>query len=495
MAYQNIDKRKILNTIRGDNATRKLLGQVLASAGTGAIWRYEPDIKKTGGWNLSWPKGPQQITLKTQKNYIQNIVNKYRASKLVQGKVKDDAITLQIGPQKVKFEQTGATTDASGKKIPEATMTRMQEMGSAWIFKRSIQDNIVFNKPKDIKDDITTMNELKRIWKSVGDVDEVGDDWIENFYKQNKTLLVKIGRPTFTEFNREGGFMDWITKLVKDEYGISKKDNWNPADIWLIQNEEKWKKVITDAISPNGYRGRRSQTIEELNAIFRTLFRSKQIFGISLKKISGNEAKYEEVNVRSSFFKNIESMTFKVDKLQSFCGRKGTGFQTQDSRMFVVDGNKEYNFQIKANSSTKMSGLKYEPTAKGSGAARLGKATVELVVDLLKDNGFSFDKEFAAYPQTADEFLAEEDKYKKIFVDLFRANVDFGDVNTPDALYDVFLSVFGTEPHVANSKLQQLTFFHLITRLKSDELNEFGTDMVFLAMKAGRRYGPFAKLY
>ena len=146
MAYQNIDKRKILNSIKGDNASRKLLGQVIATAGAGAIWRHEPDAKKTGGWDLSvWPKGTL-ITLKAKKSYIDNIISKYRNSKLVQGKVKEDAITLLIGPQKVKFEQTGATTDASGKKIPEATMTRMQEMGSAWIFKRSIQDNIVFNK-------------------------------------------------------------------------------------------------------------------------------------------------------------------------------------------------------------------------------------------------------------------------------------------------------------------------------------------------------------
>lgn len=495
MAYQNIDKRKILNSIKGDNASRKLLGQVIATAGAGAIWRYEPDAKKTGGWDLKWPKGPQ-ITLKSQKIYIENIITKYRNSKLVQGKVKEDAITLLIGPQKVKFEQTGATTDSSGKKIPEATMTRMQELGSAWVFKRAIQDNIDFSSPADINNDKKTMDELKRIWKTIGKVDEVGDDWIDTFYKQNKTLLQKIGRPAFTEFNREGGFMDWVSDLVKQEpFNISKKDNWNPADIWLIQNEDKWKKVIEDVISPNGRRGRKAQTLEELNAVFRTLFRARQIFGVSLKKVSGAEAKYQEVNVSSSFFKDIESMTFKVDKLQSFCGIKDNGFQTQDTRMFVVDGAITYNFQIKANSSTKFSGLKYEPTASGAGAARLGKATVELVVDLLSDNGFTFKKSFSDYPMSADEFLKEEATYKKMFAGLIKAGVDFGTADSADTVFDNFLYVYGTQPHVANSKLQQLTFFHFITSLKKDELDEFGTDMVWLAMKAGRRYGPFAKLY
>lgn len=495
MAYQNIDKRKILGAIKGDMASRKLMGQIIATAGQGAIWRHEPDAKKTGGWDLSvWPKG-NLITLKAKQSYIDNIIRKYRTTKLVSGKIKDDSITLLVGPQKVKFEQTGTTTDASGKKIPEATMTRMQELGSAWIFKRAIQDNVDFSSPAVIKKDKVTMDELERIWKTIGGVNEVGDDWIDTFYKQNKTLLKKIGRPAFTEFNREGGFMDWVSKLVKDKYGVSKKDNWNPADIWLIRNEDRWMKVIEDITSPNGRRGRRSQTLEELNAVFRTLFRQRQIFGISLKKVSGNEARYEEVNVRESFFQNIEAMTFSVDKLQSFCGIKENGFQTQDTRMFVVDGAKTYNFQIKANTSTKMSGLKYEPTASGAGAARLGKATVELVVDLLKDNGFTFKKSADDYPKTANEFLNKESVYKKMFADLIKANVDFGTVETADAVFDNFLYVFGTQPHVANSKLQQLTFLHLVTSLSKDEMDEFGTDMVWLAMKAGRRYGPFAKLY
>ena len=327
-----------------------------------------------------------------------------------------------------------------------------------------------------------------------------GQDWHDSFERSFNGISKEIMNPTTMKsynFYRDSNPKKpkFLNQLTDESILPDKKDNWNPADIWLIQNETKWKKVIEDAVSPNGYRGRRSQTIEELNAIFRTLFKSRQIFGVSLKKISGDEARYEEVNVRSSFFKDIEAMTFKVDKIQCKCGRKNEGFETQDSRMIVKDGVKEYNFQIKANDSTKMSGLKYEPTAKGAGAARLGKATVELVVRLLNDNGFTFSKESSAYPQNADEFLAEETKYKKMFGDLFRRGVDFGSGENADAVFDIFLSIFGTQPHVANSKLQQLTFFHLITSLKPDELDEFGTDMVFLAMKAGRRYGPFAKLY
>ena len=147
---------------------------------------------------------------------------------------------------------------ARGGTVSDATMTRMQELGSAWVFKRAIQDNITFNSANDIVNDDETYKQLIDIWKKVGKVDwddDVDGEWVVNFYKQQKVLLKKIGKPNFTEFCRDGGpkpqyilpgsksgetFMDWVSNLVKKEFEIGNKDNWNPADIWLIQNEKHW---------------------------------------------------------------------------------------------------------------------------------------------------------------------------------------------------------------------------------------------------------------
>ena len=155
----------------------------------------------------------------------------------------------------------------TSKDVSSATMTRMQELGSAWVFKRAIQDNITFNRPNDIANDNETYNELVKIWKTVGKVDwddDIDGEWIINFYKQQNVLLKKIGKPNFTEFCRDGGpkpayilpgsnsgetFMDWVTDLVKSEFEIGQKDNWNPADIWLIQDEKKWKRKIVEAFN------------------------------------------------------------------------------------------------------------------------------------------------------------------------------------------------------------------------------------------------------
>ena len=155
---------------------------------------------------------------------------------------------------------------AGDGKVADATMTRMQELGSAWIFKRAIQDNaaVRWTSADSIRNDKDTFKEIVKIWKEAGKVnwvDNVDMPWLINFYKQQEELIQKIGRPKFTLFTRDGKtkdaqqfpwqiedgpetFMEWVSKLLSKEFKIGQKDNWNPADIWLIQDEKKWKDKI-----------------------------------------------------------------------------------------------------------------------------------------------------------------------------------------------------------------------------------------------------------
>jgi len=67
---------------------------------------------------------------------------------------------------------------------------------------------------------------------------------------------LKIGRHTI--FNRDGGFMDFITQRIKT-FGFSQKDAWNPADVWLIKNST----VIQDL--------KEAKSIQELNDIMKKI--------------------------------------------------------------------------------------------------------------------------------------------------------------------------------------------------------------------------------
>ena len=426
----------------------------------------------------------------------------------------------------------------TSKDVSPSTMTRMQELGSAWVFERAIKDNIVFNRPNDIVNDKKTYDELVSIWKKVGNVvwdDDIDGEWVVNFYKQQEVLLKKIGKPKFTEFNRDGGFMDWVTDLVKDEFEIGQKDNWNPADIWLIQDEKKWKKKIKDAFNQKKDPTASIESeLAKFNAIFRALFRTKQIMGISLKKV-GNKAEWKEVNVSGKFFKNIKATHMTLESAKCLLGTKridsdkakkdiergaknprtggigrgspGAATLTQDTVLTIndpgiVSGKKTtFTVQIKANDSTKFSNLKWEPTIKGKGEARLGKATVELVLDLMKVYGMmrTYEPDNKAFPRDKTGFREVENDYREIIDELAMDRfVDLGPgVDATTAIINIkeTFDINRGQPWVAVSKLQQLRFLYALVSLPKKKRDDFCTSLIFTAEKAGKRYGPYGKIY
>ena len=186
-------------------------------------------------------------------------------------------------------------------KVDATTMTAMQELASAWVFKRSIQDNVRFQNVGSLFKDKTTYDEIVNIWikaskgkiknKEEAELSLMEGDWVDNFYKQNDTLLKKIGDPNFTVFTRGATkgfmsgwydqtdtFMDWVGDYVKNEFKIAKKDNWDPADIWLLKNESKHRKERIEAMkgpTTSKKEGVVMANLTQFNDIFRELFKKK----------------------------------------------------------------------------------------------------------------------------------------------------------------------------------------------------------------------------
>ena len=462
----------------------------------------------------------------------------------------------------------------TSKSLSDAKLTQMQELGSAWVFKRAIQDNKTWKDWKDIEKDKDTFDELKKIWKKVGSVEwnnKVDDEWLESFYKQQKALLKEIGKPGFTEFARSSHytlpgskkgetFMEWVSDLINDRFQISNKDNWSPADIWLIKNETFWKKKIVESMKTpkrSNREGAVKAQLAQFNEIFRGLYTTKNIIGISLKKVGRGPAIYKEVNVSQKFFKNLKTTEMNFDGAKCLLGvkkigidskgmidlakeakslekgRGNTGFPTiesQDTVMVIKYSPKTFKVQIKANDSTKLSNLKWEPTEQGRGAARMGKATRELVFDLMKDYDIykywkpystknkSNPEQYQSYPSNVDEFCGPRLKnspdqgydqnynlvgpWKEYFdmIDfLGQKRVTLGPnqkpINAVVNLKETFEE--GSQPFVANSKCMQISWlFAFYTGLKTKKMKDkFCTDLIFLASKEGERYGPFGKIY
>ncbi len=532
-----------------------------------------------------------------------------------------DIVTLKFFDQPITFIPSTDKITIPGPQIDATTMTAIQEMASAYIFKRAIKDNQDLTTPEKIRknDNGNDFKELIKIWKGVGgskvkteedaknSIDAGG--WLINFAEQNKKLLDKVKGAEFTIFTRgqtqgytadwyDKGetFMEWVSEQVKERFDISKKDNWNPADVWLIKHETRHKNKILNAMkSPirSKTTGVVSANLNQFNQIFRDLFKQKEIMGISLKKISGTEAKWKEVNVTEEFFSTIEATEMQYMGAKCKFGPKlyyetvkddsGTNqklvagvtkkqaeratrikngkppqnpltmagaftLETQETMITVKDkdSNKEYEIQIKSNNSADFDNLKYEPKDKSATSARLGKATGEYVDELVWAYGISksdWKKRWQEYPQSRDNpsdrekqqafddwkyFYpkdatdkkaikewektyselakeaqgskpfnnAEKKDYLSMIKFIKQKGVDIGDVTPEEAVANLDEAFYRRSNRwVANSKCMQVVWLYNFLHLSKVNQNKLVTDIIFLAEKAGRRYGPYGKLY
>jgi hypothetical protein len=375
--------------------------------------------------------------------------------------------------------------------LSAAELTRQQELGSAWIFRRALKDNVFYTNWQDIIDD-PKYDELggpKGIYPSVDKV------WLQTFYLQQKKMLEEFANPGFTEFTREHGFMQYITDLVKREFGISKKDAWDPADIWCVRNETK---VISDINKV--LRAGNLTSLQELNVLLRTLFKKRIVVGVSLKKISGKQAQYEEINVDDGLEYLNDDYTFQVSRLKidlSLKPGKEVKLSTQDTTIFVdaLENDKKviYKYQITTISSSRFNNLKWEPTATSAAAARLGKAPVNMVLESLEEYGVKFSNSNKDYPQSAEEFKKRESEFVKMFNHVKTKCETI--ITKEDDFVKNLSKVFMVAPQLGNTKLMQLTFLYKLTKMTKKDMNAVMTKITLLAQKKGEQFGPFGKLY
>jgi len=170
------------------------------------------------------------------------------------------------------------------------------------------------------------------------------DDWWKHFVLQfeNIETLTGLKKGHFEEFNRDGGFMDFISKLVtsgkggsllaKDYNRFAEKDSWNPADIWLLDTSPTpaYKKLMEELES--------AKTIAKINDALRIAFTNQVVVGISLKKSGGKGGQifYEKVNLYNTT-KAQKLPSVKIDRIEFDPYFDGQGFPSVTSNIFFKD--------------------------------------------------------------------------------------------------------------------------------------------------------------
>jgi len=374
-----------------------------------------------------------------------------------------------------------------------------QEKASVWIFNKVVRNTDrtkVYTTVDSIKND-EDYGELKKIFGG-----DIPYDWLQSYLKQQEKIFDIYASPEWDvfEYKGSGTFRNFIEDKVKS-LGITKIADWSPVDIWLVKDKQKVENEINQHIGKNGTTS--GQTIDQLNDMLREMFKEKRVVGISLKKVSGKKAVFEEVNVRignqkilkkakKQYTTSKSNTKLKLDLSLKKGGQIALGIED----LSIVLGTK-YRFQIKSNSgSSRFSNLKFEGSMPGS-SARGGKAQVDKVIDLLKSNGLDFDNKYQNYPKNLEEFKKSKDEYVLMFEKI--KTLCTTNIRTKDDFILTFESLFSSSKqnvHLANSKLMQLDFIYQVLTLKPNQkYEEFWTDMFWLSIRKGPKFGPHGKLY
>jgi hypothetical protein len=138
---------------------------------------------------------------------------------------------------------------------------------------------------------------------------EFGKDWHDSFEKTVNAVLTVLPKSTIGQYDfyrdsnpKKPQFLNQITdsKVLPDS-----KDNWNPSDIWAVKKTTAAKlTTAVDALHKKLIA--KKAGIEDLNKFVEDKLKTKEIVGISLKKVAGPKATISKIEVDSALIKSIK---------------------------------------------------------------------------------------------------------------------------------------------------------------------------------------------
>ena len=335
------------------------------------------------------------------KSFLKSVKNKNE---------RDIEKVLKVGSQYAGIFNTHKWTEIDMSQFTnlggasDGKTTQQQELASLFAIQKSIENNGYTNQKKFYE---LYREDLIKIYP------DMNEEWENTFFQQQLTTYREVGNTPYKHYSRDGGFMDYITGICKNKYGIAKKDTWNPADIWLVYDFPKVKreleKYVMDDVTP----------IEEFNAILRDMFHARKIIGISLKKIEGSP-KLKLLNDTSAAVRRQNEASYYAKYDLTFDNKqrsaKNEGYPMDCYFMYSSSGTKQNgSIQVRNFAGAFKGDWKLE--VKGVAAAQ-GKIQGEVTRRLLSDAGYNI-KGFTEPPFSSCKPLGEKGYNPSITTEIY----------------------------------------------------------------------------
>jgi hypothetical protein len=267
-----------------------------------------------------------------------------------------------------------------------AIETAKQENGSKVYYKKVIESN---KTPSESE----LLSEVSKVYPELLKNPALRELWMSTYAKQAEALKKYLGTNKGYDYSRDerNGFMSYIEGIAKSRCGVSTKDNWDPADIYMVRASKEpaiRKKIDTITKSSD-----ETANIMSLNAYMRELIESKDLVPVSLKSISKTKrtADLELSNMGKGKAKSIDvSLEGPLKCYMNFGTNSKTPTEMDNgeiSGQFKI-GDSVINWQTRNfNMSTPRGGVQTDltPTGKDSGA-KIGKASADAIDDFFQKN-------------------------------------------------------------------------------------------------------------
>ena len=386
-----------------------------------------------------------------------------------------------------------------------ATETKKQENGSKVYFQLYIE--------KNERNEMKLRKAVEKVYPKVPDI------WMESFAKQAVALKGYLGNKKGYNYSRDEGFMNFIEGIAKTRCGVSIKDRWNPADIYMVKASKE--SAIKNKIDKITKSDDKKKNLLELNAYMRELVASKELLPISLKAIAAKAtaAKIETANMGSTNTMKFSLQPGSLKCLLSIGNKTPFEFDTGELAFdFFANGESIHGQSRNFQYSQPRNVVQTDLTPKGrSAGAKLGKVSSTALDSFLSKNGLYRPKSAAADPNipSVGEWTDSDKKYWiKLYNSMKKkkvagAPVDFGtlQVNTGKEILTGIENIIDyavkneTKTRSSagrfSSKLVGMKWMEVWINIEEKGLMEEWLKTLYYGAKKefGDENGPFLKIY
>ena len=327
----------------------------------------------------------------------------------------------------------------------------------------------------------------------------VSDLWTKTFENQAKSIITWIGKKGYI-FSRDDGIMPYLEGIANKKCGVRTKDSWNPADIYAVK-KTKETEIKRELKNIGDMSGDADKRLDALNEYMRGKLASKELIGISLKKLSRGQVRVIELTNATARDNDLDISIVPNSILFDLDLNSDNEFNTGEMSFKLNVKGSIVNTQIRAFSGGKRESTQMDMTGQGA-AAKLGKVSSTKAIGpyltplgLTRTMGTQLPKVGKWTENDIKKYVSQYGRIKNKKIG--GQSIDWGEDNWETTLRKAIILEKSNDRTASqlSAKLQCFRWVEIFVAIdRKGKLKEFLTILYYGAKKEYDSAGPFLKV-